>query len=187
MDDHFLASLSDKMRKVLDIVHQDMQTVRTGRANPQLVENIRISAYGGSQSLRLKELTTITTTDGRTLLISPFDISIIDEIVRGIQEANIGLNPISEGKAIRITIPSLTEERRIEYLKLVKAKAEGGRIMVRQVRHDAMVSLKRMKENAEIDEDSKSRLEKKVQELTDEMVVEIDRLLEVKEEEIRRV
>lgn len=187
MDDQFLAALSDKMLKALDIVRTDIATVRTGRANPQLIENLFIVVYSGSQKLRLKELATITAGDARMLVVSPYDPSITDEIVKGIELANIGLNPISEGKIIRITIPPLTEARRAEYLKLVKAKAEGGRIMIRQVRHEAMAQLKRQLENGEIDEDSKKRLEKRIQELTDEMIAEIDALLERKEEDLMKL
>lgn len=187
MDDVFLNPLKDKMIKALEIVRQDMATVRTGRANPQLIENVIIPAYGGSSRMRLKELATITSGDSRMLVVSPFDPTITQEIVKGIQEANIGLNPISEGKLIRITIPALTEERRQEYLKLVKAKAEGGKIMVRQVRHDAMSLLKRQNENDEVDEDTKSRIEKRIQELTDEMIVEVDALLKRKEEDLMKL
>lgn len=187
MDDAFLNPLKDKMVKALEIVRQDMATVRTGRANPQLIENVFISAYNGSTNMRLKELATITSGDARMLVVSPFDPTITQEIVKAIQEANIGLNPISEGKIIRIMIPTLTEERRQEYLKLVKAKAEGGRIMVRQVRHDAMSLLKRQLENNGIDEDSKSRLEKRVQEMTDEIIAEVDSLLTRKQEDLMRL
>ncbi len=187
MDEQFLIPVKDKMLKALEIVRQDMATVRTGRANPQLIENVFIAVYGGSQKLRLKELGTIASLDARMLTVSPFDSSVTDEIVKGIQEANLGLNPVSEGKLVRIAIPALTEERRHEYLKLVKAKAEGGRIMIRQVRHDAMTMLKRQLENTEIDQDSKKRLEKRVQTLTDEMIAEIDSLLERKEQDIMTV
>lgn len=187
MEEQLIAELRQKMQKAIEAVRVDLQTVRTGRANPQLIENYLINAYGGTQKLRLKELATITTSEARILIVSPFDITIIDEIVKGIQEANIGLNPVKEGKIIRIFIPPLTAERRAEYLRLIRTKAEGGRIMIRQIRHEAMIQLKRRKENGEIDEDSKKRIEKRIQEATDEIIAEIDRLLEIKEEELMRV
>lgn len=187
MDDQILVPLQEKMLKATEIVRQDMATVRTGRANPQLVENVFVSVYGGSQKLRLKELATITTSDARSLLVSPYDVSIVEEISKGLQEANLGFNPQSEGKLIRIVIPPLTEERRGEYQKLVRTKAEGGRIMIRQIRHEGMNSLKKQLENGEVDEDTKKRLEKRIQQLTDEMIAEIDSILNHKEEELMRI
>lgn len=187
MDEQFVSMLSEKMLKALEILRQDLATVRTGRATPQLIENVIIAAYSGSQKLRLQELAMITAYDSRTIVISPYDPSITEEIVKGIQEANLGFNPQSEGKLIRIIIPPLTEERRQEFLKLARAKTEGGRIMIRQVRHDAMSSLKKQLENGEIDEDSKKRLEKRIQELTDEMIAEINSLLEKKEADLLKL
>lgn len=187
MDEQFTLALSEKMLKGLDIFRQDLTTVRTGRATPQLVENVTIAAYGGSQKLRIQELATIAVYDARTITISPYDPSITEEIVKGIQEANLGFNPQSEGKIIRIIIPPLTQERRQEFLKLARSKAEGGRIMIRGVRHDAMSSLKRQLENGEIDQDSKKRLEKRIQELTDEMIAQVNSLLEKKEEDLMKL
>lgn len=187
MDEQFILQLSEKMLQVVELLRQDLATVRTGRATPQLVENVTIAAYSGSQKLRLLELATITARDVRTITISPYDPSITAEIVKGIQEANLGFNPQSEGKIIRIIIPPLTQERREEFLKLARAKGEGGRIMIRQVRHDAMSSLRRQLENAEIDEDSKKRLEKRIQELTDEMIAQINSMLEKKEEDLMKL
>lgn len=187
MDDQILVPVQQKMLKALEIFRADLQTVRTGRANPQIIENVVIPVYEGTQNLKLKELATITSTEARLLVISPYDSSVVSEIVKGLQEANLGFNPVSEGKLIRITFPPLTEERRQEYIKLVKAKTEGGRIMIRQIRHEAMAQLKRMLENTEIDEDTKKRLEKRIQELTDEMIAEIDSLLSRKEEDLLKI
>lgn len=187
MDEQFTSELSSKMLKAIELLRQDLQTVRTGRATPQLVENIIIPVYDGSQNLRLLELATITVTDARTITISPYDPSITSEIVKGLQEANLGFNPQSEGKIIRIIIPPLTEERRQEFLKIVRTKAEGGRIMIRQVRHEAMITLKRQLENNEIDEDSKKRLEKRIQEITDEMISQVNSMLAKKEEDLMKL
>ena len=187
MDEQFLSEIREKMTKALRLVKEDFQTVRTGRANPQLVENIVISVYQGTQRLKLKELATITTSEARSLLIAPFDPSIVDEIAKGLQEANLGYNPSTEAELIRINIPPLTDERRQEYLRLIKTKAEGGRIMIRQARQEAMTTLKKQLENEEVDQDLKKRLEKRVQQVTDQMVVEIDRMLESKEEEIKKI
>ncbi len=187
MDERYLAEIEGKMIKAVAAVTADMQTIRTGRATPSLIENVRVSVYGGSQKLTLKELATITTSDAKTLLVIPFDPSITEEIVYGMAEANLGFNPQSDGHNIRIILPPLTAERREEFVKLVRAKAEGGRIMIRQIRHEAMSNFKRMVEAKEMDEDTKKRMDKKIQELTDEFVAEIDGIIERKEEEIRTV
>lgn len=187
MDEQVIAGIRQKMQKALEIIIQDFRSIRSGRVSPQVIENVVVVVYSGSQKLRVKELATITTSDARTLIVSPFDPSITDEVVHSLAEQNLGFNPQKEASIIRITIPPLTEERRQEYLKLVHTKAEGGRVMIRQIRHDAMVGLKRQLENKEIDEDSKKRIEKRIQELTDEMIIEIDSLLTQKEAELMKI
>lgn len=187
MLEQILSQTRDKMRKAIEITMQDLSSIRSGRATPALVENISIAAYGGSQRLKVKELATITTLDAKTIVIAPFDPSIIQEMVKGIQESNSGLTPVVDGEVIRIVIPSLTEERRQEYIRLAKTKLEAGRIMVRQVRHDGMHAIKKAASEKVIDEDQQKLGEKKVQELTDEMIAEVDSLGERKEQELSQV
>jgi ribosome recycling factor len=187
MDDQYTAGVKSKMLKALDVTKSDIGTVRTGRATPALVENIIIPAYGGSQKMKVMEMATISATDNRSLVIVPFDPSTREEIIKGIQESNAGLTPISDGEQIRITIPPLTEERRQEYLKLARAKLEAGRIMIRQIRHEEMAKLKRTFEAKDITEDDRKRLEKQYQEITDEMIGEIDRLGDLKEKELMQI
>jgi ribosome recycling factor len=187
MIDGLLNDTRAKMRKSFEVTQQDLSSIHTGRATPALIENIVIAAYGGSQHLKLKEMATITTSDAKTLVVSPFDPSIITEIEKGIQEANVGLTPIVDGELIRITIPSLSEERRQEYIKLARAKLEAGRIMVRQARAESMKGLKRMEEDLKISEDERASGEKKVQELTNEMIAELDGLGERKEADLMQV
>lgn len=187
MIDPTLNEARDKMRRALEVTRNDLTSIHSGRATPALVENLVIAAYAGSQSLRLVELATVTTMDARTLVISPYDPSIVREIEKGILEANIGLTPVVDGDIIRITIPPLSEERRQEYIKLARTKLEAGRIMVRQVRAEAMKDLKRAEEDKSISEDERKHGERLVQELTDEMVAEIDALGERKEQELLRV
>lgn len=182
-----LNEVRGRMQKALEIIRQDLQTIRTGRATPALVENVVLSVYEGSQKLKVAELATITTADFRTLMISPFDPLIIEEIYRGLLEANIGLTPVLEGEVIRISIPALSEERRREYIKLAKQKLETGRIMIRQIRHEIIGDLKRMFEAKEISEDDRRRQEKDLQELTDKYIAEIDELGRRKEEELLNV
>src|SRR5258706_2227849 len=131
----------EKMKKALDVTHQDLASIRSGRATPALVENIFIMAYGGTQRLRVMEMATITTMDAKTIVVQPYDASTLGEIERGIMEHSTGLTPVVDRDIIRITIPPLSEERRLEYIKLAKAKLESGRIMVRQIRGDAMREL----------------------------------------------
>lgn len=177
-------SARQKMQKAFELLHEDLATIRTGRATPSLIENIVISVYGGGTRLKLMELATIATSDPQTLVITPFDNSIIGEIQKGILEANVGLNPVIDGQLIRIAIPRLSEERRQELIHLMHQKLENGRIMVRQIRHEAMIEIKKQKG---ISEDEVARLEKEVQKVTDEVILDIDTLGKKKEEELLQI
>ncbi len=173
-----------KMQEVLNLVAGDIATVRTGRATPSLVENIEVKVYGGSQKLKVVELATISITDSRSILIEPWDKSIIGEIRQGILAANVGLNPVIQENVIRITLPPLTTEDRENYVKLLSTKAENGRIMIRQVRGDAMRNIKSAFESKEISEDERFSQEKKIQEITDEFIGRINETVEAKKQEI---
>lgn len=174
------------MQKAFEVMQQDFSTVRTGKANPALIENVTIMAYGGSAPMKLMELATIHAQDASTLVITPFDKSIMGEIERGLTDANLGMNPIVDESIIRMSIPPLTEERRKEFIKLVQQKAENGRIMVRQIRHDSMEDLKKMEEE-NISEDEIKRLEKEIQKVTDEYMGKIDSLRVEKEKELMTI
>lgn len=187
MIESILNAAREKMKKALDVTRMDLTSIRSGRATPALVENIVILAYGGTQRLRVVEMGTITTVDSKTLVISPYDPSTIAEIEKGIMSGSTGLTPVVDREIIRITIPLLSEERRLEYIKLAKAKLEGGRIMVRQIRGDAMRDLKRTEESKTISEDERKHGERLVQLLTDEMVAEIDAIGQKKETELLQV
>jgi ribosome recycling factor len=176
--------LQPKLQKVLDVLRQDLATIRTGRATPSLVENIVVSAYNGSARLRVMELATIGSVDSHTLQITPFDVSIIQDIEKGIREANIGLNPVVDGQVLRISIPPLTQERREELIKAMKHKLENGRIMIRQVRHEAMDTVKKtFAEN----KDELERQEKEVQKVIDQTMELIESLGQQKEEELMQM
>lgn len=176
-----------KMQKVLDALRVDLATVRTGRATPALIENVAVSVYNGAQRLRIKELATISASDAQTLVLSPFDPSIISEIQKGILEANIGLTPTDDGRVIRIAIPPLSEERRQELVKLLGQKIENGRIMVRGVRHEAMSAVKKKFLGKEISQDEEARLIKEVQKVTDEIMAEMETLRELKEKDLLQI
>src|SRR5579885_220300 len=154
-----------KINKVLDVLKGDLSTIRTGRATPALVETIVINAYGGSTKLKVMELATVGVSDPQTLVLTPFDPSIIGEIQKGIESANVGFTPVIDGNLIRISIPPLSQERREELIKAMKHKLENGRIMVRQVRHESMEEIRKDFEGRE---DDIKRLEKEVQKLVDE-------------------
>lgn len=172
--------VKQKMAKALEVLKGDLLTVRTGRAAPSIVENIVVSVYGGSTKMRVMELATIAASNPQTLTITPYDASILGEIQKGILEANVGLTPTSDGHNIRINIPPLSQERRKELIHMMKQKLENGKIMVRQIRHEAMNDIKKQ----ELPEDEANRLEKEVQKTTDDAVGEIDVLGKKKEEEL---
>lgn len=187
MIDPVINHTRDGMKKAIDVTKNDLSSIRSGRATPALVEHMVIPAYGGSQRLKIMELATITIMDAKTIMIAPYDPSIVADIERGIHEANVGLMPIVDGEIIRITIPSLSAERREEYIKLAHTKLEGGRIMIRQIRHEGMKSLKKLEDEGTISEDQRAHGEKAIQELTDEMIAEIDTMGERKEAELLQV
>ena len=178
------ASLRAKMDQVLTLVKTDISSIRTGRATPALVENIIVPAYGGTSRMRILELATISATDPQTLTIEPWDKSIIGDIRKGILEANVGLNPSMDETKIRISLPPLTTEDREKYVKLLSGKIENGRIMIRQIRGDAMHEIKKEFEDKVITEDQKFAQEKKIQEYTDEYVGKIEAVGEAKKEEL---
>lgn len=179
-----IATLKEQIQKVIDLIKTDISSVRTGRATPNLVENIGIVTYGGSTKLKVMELATIAATDPQTLVITPFDQATRDDIRKGIMEAGSGLNPVDDGIVLRINIPPLSQERRQELIKMMNHKLENGRIMVRQARHDAMIGVKKLLDDKEISEDDQHRLEKEVQKVVDETIGTIDNLGKQKEDEL---
>lgn len=187
MIDALIATTRDRMKKAIEVTRMDLASIRSGRATPALVENIVVSVYGGSQHLKVMEIGTITAQDSKTLVIAPYDPSIISEIERGIAAANTGINPIVDGEILRINIPPLSEERRQEYIKLAKAKLEAGKVMIRGVRHDSMKEIGKLADASDIGEDEQKAGEKKVQELTDEMIAELDTMEEKKEAELLQI
>ena len=176
-----------KMQKALQVLMGDIATVRTGRATPALVENVVVSVYGGTQRLKIMELATISASDPQTLVLSPFDTSILSEMQKGIMEANIGLTPSTDGNVIRISIPPLSEERRIELIKLMKQKLENGRIAIRQIRQDARNIVRKKHIDKEISEEEMYRIEKEIQKITDEMILSVDEMGRKKEEELLQI
>jgi ribosome recycling factor len=182
-----LGDVPVKMQKILEFVKTDVAAIRTGRAVPSLVENIVIKAYGGTSVMKIVELAQVTAPDTQSLLITPYDQSIIGDIRRDIIGANVGLTPVLDNNVIRIAVPALTEERRLEYVKMLHTKLEDGRVKLRQIRHDKMSELKRLGEAKEINEDDQERLEEELQKVTDKMMVEIDVIGKAKEAELMKI
>jgi ribosome recycling factor len=183
--DEILFSAEERMDKTVHKVAEDFQQVRTGKASPQLVEGIRVDAYGTNMTLR--ELAGITCPEPRMIMIQPWDAANVDPIRKGLEEARIGISPIVDGKIIRLPIPELSEERRRDLTKLVKKLAEDGRVAVRQIRRDGMDDLKKAHKEGDLTEDGLKDAEAEMQKLTDNHVKKIDDVLEKKEAELMKV
>jgi len=175
------------MSEVVDLITSDIGAIRTGRAAPALVEGLEIAVYGGAQKLKIQELATISAPDTQTLVIDPWDKSIIGEIKQGILAANVGINPMIDGEIIRIALPPLTTEDREKYVKLLSAKLENGRVMTRQIRGNVMHEIRKKFEAKEITEDEKFAQEKRLQEITDEFIGKIEAVGERKKAELIQI
>jgi ribosome recycling factor len=174
-----------RMQKTIDFLRGEIAQIRSGRATPALLENVTVEVYG--TKMKIVELAQISAPDPKQLLVSPWDKIIIGDLAKGIQNANLGLNPIIEEEAIRIQIPPLTEERRREFTRILHQKLELARVSIRSVRHEIVSQLKRQKEAGEIGEDEEKRLEKKLQELVEEFIEEVNLLGEGKEKELMEI
>jgi len=183
--DDILLEAEEKMEKTEQVVLHEFATIRTGKASPALVENILVEVYGSH--MRIRELAGITTPEPRMLMIQPWDAASVGPIEKAIQKANLGLNPSTQGKGIRIIIPDLSEERRHELVKAVKKLSEDGRVAIRHVRRDAMEALKKEMKAGDISEDEEKSAETDVQKLTDKYSKKIDEHLAHKEKEIMTV
>jgi len=183
--DDILLEAEDKMIKTEQVVLNEFAGVRTGKASASLVENIMVEVYGSQ--MRIRELAGITTPEPRMLVVQPWDMNSLHPIEKAIQKANIGLNPTIQGKIIRLVFPELSQERRQEFVKLIKKMAEDGRVAIRHVRRDAMEQLKKHKHDSGITEDQEKQAEKDLQKLTDDYIAKIDTHVTHKEKEIMTV
>jgi ribosome recycling factor len=185
MTDAYFKEIESRMNKCVDATQNEFASIRTGRAVPALLDRIVVEAYG--QPVPLKQVAGVSTPDSRTLLITAWDKSTVPAIRKAVEKSDLGLTPNIDGSAIRLAIPPLNEERRKDLAKLVKKKAEDGRIAVRNVRHKAHDELKAQLKSAEITEDDNKRMQESLQRLTDKYVKEIDALVAAKEKEILEV
>ncbi len=187
MDSQIQQQTRSNMEKAFSVLKEDFGTVKTGKANPQLVENIVINAYGGTAKLKVLELATIHVQDHQTILITPFDSSVLRDIEKGISDSQMGLGIAVDGTNIRVSIPPLTQERREEFVKLIHKKAENGKIMIRQARQESNEVIGKAEKDGEISEDDEKRMEKEVQKITDEYIAKIEEASKLKEQELMTV
>jgi len=172
----------NKMKKTVEILRTELVKIRTGRANPGLVEDIKVESYGAQ--MPLSQLASITVPEPRQLLIRPWDKNILPQIEKAILKSDLGLTPSSDGNVIRLNIPLLTEENRQNISKLVHRIGEENKIAIRNIRRQAIETTKLMKKEKKISEDDEKKGEEKIQKLTDSYIEEIDRILKIKDKEI---
>ena len=185
MIDETLADAGDRMGKAVEALCRELATIRTGRANPALVEHIRVDYYGTPTSL--KQLASVTVPEARLLAIQPWDKGSLGAIEKAIQKSDLGLNPTNDGAIIRLVIPHLTEERRRELVRMVHKKVEEGRVAIRNVRRDAHALLRELLHDKEISEDQERNAQEQLQEITDRFIADADGVGEEKEQELLEV
>lgn len=174
-----------KMEKALALSRKEFQDIRTGRASLGLVEHLQVDYYNTPTPLR--GLATLAIPDARTIQIQPWDVSILGEIEKAVLKSGLGLVPMNDGKVIRIQIPPLTEERRLELAKVIRRLSEEGRVAIRNVRHEAIESIKGLEKKKVISEDESHHGQKEVQKLTDRFTAEVDQAVAKKEAEIKTI
>lgn len=182
MIDDILLEAEDKMDRAVEAASGEFGNIRTGRANSGMFDKILVDYYGAPTPMQ--QLASFQIPEARTVLISPFDRTATAEILKALRESDLGVNPTDDGNVIRVVLPALTEERRREYVKLAKTKAEDARVSVRNVRRKAKESLDRLKKDGEAGEDEVDRAEKSLEATTKSHVDQIDKLLALKESEL---
>ena len=180
-----LTAAEHRMKGALDSVRREFSTIRTGRANPSILDRVEVEAYGTRMPLR--SVANVSVPEPRLLMVTPFDPGTIKAIERAIDTSDIGLNPQNDGKIIRLPIPELTEDRRRQLIKVVRGMAEEGRVAVRNVRRGEMRDLSELMKMGEISQDDERRAEAELQQLTDQYVKHIDAALADKEAELLEV
>ena len=183
--DDLIADAMEKMAKAATHVQEDFIGIRTGRATPALVEKLRVDYYGTDTPLQ--QLASFSVPEARVLVISPYDKSTIKAIEKAIMNSDLGMNPSSDGAVIRLNVPALTQDRRKEFVKLAKSKAEDGKVAVRNIRRSVRSAMERLEKDSEISTDDLKRAEKELDKVTDEYISEIDKKLTHKEIELLEV
>ena len=174
-----------KMEKSIEILQEDFGAIRAGRANAKVLDRITVEYYG--QETPIGQVGSISSPDARTLVIQPWDGSLLKKIEKAIQVSDLGINPQNDGRVIRLSFPQLTEERRKELVKQVKKYGEDGKVAVRNIRRDAMDYNKKLKKNSEITEDDQKKAEKDLQDMLDKYIKKVDTALAAKEKELMAI
>jgi len=178
-------SIEEKMKKTIAVLKEELAGLRAGRANPAILDRITVDYYG--MPTPINQLSNISVPEARVILIQPWDAKILKDVEKAIQKSDIGINPINDGRVIRLVFPVLTEERRKELVKAVKKLGEESKVAVRSIRREAIEKFKAQKKNGEMTEDDLKDAEKDIQELTDKYIADIDKILEIKDKEIMEV
>jgi len=180
-----LNEADSKMNKAVEVTREDFAAIRTGRANPSTFHKLTADYYGSPTPLQ--QLASFTVPEARVIIINPYDMSSLTAIEKSIRDSDLGVNPTDDGKTIRVTLPELTEERRKDYIKMARSKAEEGRVAVRNIRRNAKQSLERLEKDGEVGKDDVTGAEKRLDGLTKKHTDEIDEMLKVKEAELLEV
>lgn len=174
-----------KMEGAVESLIESLQTLRTGRANPMIVDKIRVDCYGAPTPI--KGVATLSVPEPRVLVIQPWDKSMIAPIEKAIMASDLGIMPINDGQVVRLNMPEMTEDRRKDLVKVAKGRAEDGRVSVRNARRDANTAVKKLEKDKEVTEDDSKRIQKEIQDMTDQFISKIDGILETKEKDIMEV
>lgn len=177
--------IQDKMNKTIAVLKDTLAGIRAGRANPSILDKLTVEYYGTPTPIH--QVAGISVPEARMIVIQPWDANALKDIEKAIQKSDLGINPNSDGKVLRLIFPALTEERRKDLTKTIKKDGEESKVAIRSIRRDAIEEYKEMKKKSEITEDDLKNAEKDVQNLTDKYIAEIDKIVEMKEKEILEV
>ena len=175
----------DKMGKTISVYREELQSIRAGRANPSLLDRMTVEYYG--QVTPLKQVASISAPEPRLLVIQPWDATLIPIIEKEIQKSDLGINPSNDGKLIRLQIPQLTEERRLDLIKIVKKNGEQAKVAIRNLRRDGIDKIKKLEKDKNLPEDDRKSAEDEMQKITDKYILEVDAVTSNKEEELLEI
>ncbi len=181
----FQKEAAEKMSKTISVYKEELQSIRAGRANPSILDRMTVDYYG--QSTPLKQVASISAPEPRLLVIQPWDATLIPIIEKEIQKSDLGINPSNDGKLIRLQIPQLTEERRLELIKIVKKNGEQAKVAIRNTRRDGIDKIKKLEKDKNLPEDERKSAEDEMQKITDKYILEVDEVTSSKEEELLEI
>lgn len=183
--DNVIKSTKEKMERRLEHLENEYASIRAGRANPNVLDKVTVNYYGTPTPVN--QVAAVSVTEARTLVVQPWDVSLLKELERAIQMSDVGINPQNDGKVLRLNFPPLTEERRKGIVKDISKIAEDSKVQIRNARRDAIEKIKALKKSGDITEDDQKTGEKKIQDITDKYVKEIDNVAEKKKQEVMAI